>query len=92
MTEPDYTALPPRRAEITIDEVEAKAMLGLAADESLRAVLHDPRTGRLSFVVESPRLPPLGAHGGLKPSWDVPPRLVKLPLSDHYEKPGYLAP
>lgn len=86
--QPDYSTPFPRRAQIYLTELELKALLGLAPDESLRAVVFDPVLCATRIVVESPRLPENGTpfSTGRLPGHDVEPMIAKLPLSDSYEK------
>lgn len=79
-----YAQKPPRRAVIRFGEAQLRAMLALAPDEVLRAVVVEPVTLQVEFVVESPRLPRLE-------SWDVPPSHAGLPLAAWYDgrQPGY---
>lgn len=70
---------PPRRAQIVFRESQMRAMLGLADDEHLVAVVVDPLSTTVRFVVDSPRLPP-------KPYWDVEPLVITLPVAAHYEQ------
>jgi hypothetical protein len=72
-------AAPPRRAQVVFGERQLHAMLGLAADETLVAVVVDSMSTAVRFVVESPRLP-------RKPYWDVEPLAVTLPIAAHYEQ------
>lgn len=69
---------PPRTAQIVLGEAQIHAMLGLADDERVRAVVVDPLTTQVRFVVESPRLAP-------KYDWGVEPPVVQLPLAAAYE-------
>lgn len=89
LPEPDYNALPPRRATVTLDTPQLRALLGLADDEHITTVRFSDGMGVLTITVDSPRLPPvgytIGGHG-YTPVWGIAPPLVKLPLSDHYEK------
>lgn len=75
---------PPRRAQVVFHEAELHAMLGLAADESLIAVVVDPVTSTVRFVVESPRLP-------RKQEWNVEPPYIRLPVAAFYEGAAQVA-
>ena len=86
--QPDYSTPIPRRAQVCLTELELKALLGLAPDETLRSVVFDPTRSSTRIVVESPRLPQTGYRDGsgtLFPKHDLEPPLVQLPVSDHYE-------
>lgn len=72
---------PPRRAQLVFRESQLRAMLGLAADESLITVVSDPVANVVRFVVESPRLPS-------KERWDCEPPYVPLPIAAYYEVDG----
>lgn len=69
---------PPRRAQVVFEESQLRAMLGLATDEVLIAVVADPVLNVVRFVVESPRLP-------RKHAWNVEPICVRLPIAAYYE-------
>lgn len=68
----------PRRAEVIFDETQLHAMLGLANDERLLRVVVDQLTGRIRFIVESPRLPQ-------QPYWNGEPPPITLPIAAWYE-------
>lgn len=68
---------PPRRGQLLFHESQLHAMLGLADDESLVAVVVDPLTSSVRFVVESPRLGPK--------EWNSEPPMIGLPISAWYE-------
>lgn len=68
---------PPRRGQLRFTESQLHAMLGLADDESLVAVVVDPLTSSVRFVVESPRLAPK--------EWNSEPPGIGLPISAWYE-------
>ncbi len=77
----DWPATPPRRAQIIFAEPSLHAMLGLVADERLIRVDVDQVNGKVRFLVESPRLPPM-------PYWDGGPPIITLPVAAHYEQPA----
>jgi len=70
--------MPPRRGQLQFTASQLHAMLALAADERLVSVIAEPLTGSLRFVVESPRLAPMGV-------WNVEPPPIGLPISAWYE-------
>ncbi len=69
---------PPRRGQLVFDQGQLHAMLGLAGDESLVAVVVDPLTTAVRFVIDSPRLP-------RKPAWNCEPPRIGLPVAAWYE-------
>lgn len=71
---------PPRRAQLVFAESQIHAMLGLAHDETVVAVVVDPMSGTVQFVVDSPRLP-------RKSGWDSAPPQITLPIAAWYERP-----
>lgn len=68
----------PRRGQLIFEEMQFHAMLGLAADERLLRIDVEQVTGRVRFVVESPRLPQ-------QPYWNGGPPIVTLPIAAYYE-------
>lgn len=68
----------PRRAQVVFDESSFHMMLGLAPDEKLVRIDVDQVSGRVRFIVESPRLPQ-------QPYWNGGPPIVTLPIAAHYE-------
>jgi hypothetical protein len=73
-----WSATPPRRAQIPFREAQLHAMLGLADDERLVRIDVDQLKGEVRFVVESPRLPPM-------PYWDGGPPIISVPVAAWYE-------
>lgn len=67
----------PRRGQLMFEASQLHAMLGLTDDESLVAVVVDPLTSSVRFIVESPRLAPK--------EWNCEPPVIGLPISAWYE-------
>lgn len=68
---------PPRRAQLVFTESQLHAMLGLGGDEAIAAVVVDPLSSTVRFVVDSPRLAPK--------QWNTEPPVIGLPVSAWYE-------